>query len=178
MFAYLCTNALAAASNLHSCLGADLAEYSPPHPGWVGQVISGVLQVADQLLLPQAQPPAAAPSSSQRGSRVNSSSSSSTCGNDWGQERVAVSMMGLLSESLQVFLCPSFSSSGANLAPSSTHCSTATASACGVAAVSALPMPDLNLAEGIATLCTATEAGLHANHGIAARHTPSPPLTD
>jgi hypothetical protein len=68
-----------------SCCLADLLVTGPPHPAWMGEVLGGVLQLADQLLLQQqqhelhSQAAAAAAADTAAGSAQGRTSSSSWC---------------------------------------------------------------------------------------------------
>jgi hypothetical protein len=154
----LCSNALVASNNLQRCLpgGNYLSEYRLPHPAWMKEVLGGVLQPADQLLLRKGSYDLEAISSSATGHSQGSSSSTPNSSSLTWRGGVAEVVLGLLLLSLEVF-SNSAASPLRQLMFNRTDGSTTVG---GVVATSIPIVPDLTRCSALAMVYAVVEAGL------------------
>jgi hypothetical protein len=179
----LCSNALIVSNSIQHSYGDAWGEYRLPHPDWVTEVLCGLLQLADQLLLEQQQQQGLAASSAlagqpQQGGSITSSASSSGS-NLAVQADVAQALLGLLLPSLRVFASTRSNSSTASPLHVGSSADTAACDVAGTAAVSTLSAAVPGLFNGFARFHTTIEAGLRkvttaVQHGVLQR--PSRPL--
>jgi hypothetical protein len=153
-------------SRLHFWLGQQSSSHRLPHPGWIGEVVGGVLQLADRLLLLQppelqsqaAAAPAAAPGS-QRSSSTTAAPATPTNISTHHVWQNGLSMCASYwSELLAVLVIESNNWCLSGSSTASPHGSSDSSAAADRAQVVAVSVPAL--AARFVEVCTALETGL------------------